>query len=168
MKRKEAMEYPTPTCVRKLRSFLGLSGWNWQYIAHYATKTAALTDGLKNDRRWEWTEEKDSEFEGMKGELRDIKALLLPDFDREFMLKTDACDVGLGAELLQKDVEGDWRPVAHDSKKLTRTELRYWICEKEMYAVFWWIKSFEYELRGRGFWLVTDDKALEEIRGSCI
>jgi hypothetical protein len=33
-----------------------------------------------------------------------------------------------------------------------------------MYAIFWGIKKFEYELRGRRFQLVTDHKALEEIR----
>ena len=33
-----------------------------------------------------------------------------------------------------------------------------------MLAVFWGIKKFEYELRGRRFQLVTDHKALEEIR----
>jgi len=33
-----------------------------------------------------------------------------------------------------------------------------------MYAVFWGIKKFEYELRGRKFRLVTDHKALTKIR----
>lgn len=33
-----------------------------------------------------------------------------------------------------------------------------------MYAVFWGIKKFEYELRGRKSKLITDHKALEEIR----
>ena len=50
------------------------------------------------------------------------------------------------------------------SKKLTRTEERYGITEKEMLAVFWGIKKFEYELRGRKFILETDHKALEKFR----
>ncbi|KAI5173419.1 hypothetical protein PAEPH01_1962 [Pancytospora epiphaga] len=33
-----------------------------------------------------------------------------------------------------------------------------------MLAVFWGIKKFEYELRGRRFTLVTDHKAFEKIR----
>lgn len=33
-----------------------------------------------------------------------------------------------------------------------------------MYAVFWAVKKFEYELRGRKFKIETDHKALEEIR----
>lgn len=39
-----------------------------------------------------------------------------------------------------------------------------------MYAVFWAIKKFEYELRGKKFILVTDHKALTEIskRGDLI
>lgn len=50
------------------------------------------------------------------------------------------------------------------SKKLTDTEKRYAITEKEMYVVVFGMKKFEYELRGRRFVLETDHKALEEIR----
>lgn len=40
----------------------------------------------------------------------------------------------------------------------------YGITEKEMLAVFWGMNKFAYELRGRKFHLMTDHKALEEIR----
>ena len=44
------------------------------------------------------------------------------------------------------------------------TEVNYGISEKEMYAVFWGVKKFEYELKGRKFRIETDHKALREIR----
>ena len=80
------------------------------------------------------------------------------------MLKTDASDTGLEAMLLQKDKKMKWRLVQSTSKKLTPAEKRYGITEKEMYAVFWATKKFEYELSGRKFKLITDHKALTEIR----
>ncbi|EQB60017.1 enzymatic polyprotein endonuclease reverse, partial [Vairimorpha apis BRL 01] len=56
----------------------------------------------------------------------------------------------LGAVLRQKNEKGN--------------EVRYGISEKEMLAVYWGIKKFEYELRGRKFKIRTDHKALVEIR----
>jgi hypothetical protein len=66
--------------------------------------------------------------------------------------------------LLQKDNKNEWVPVQWASKKFTPTEVRYGISEKEIFAVFWGVKKFEYELRGRRFKIETDHKALAEIR----
>lgn len=104
------------------------------------------------------------EFKELKKGLKNMKSLILPDYDRPFLLRTDACNEQLGAVLLQQTKEEQWAPVQWVSKKLTPTEKRYGISEKEMLAVQWGIKKFEYELRGRKFTLETNHKALEEIR----
>ncbi|KAF9750344.1 Retrovirus-related Pol polyprotein from transposon 17.6, partial [Nosema granulosis] len=71
---------------------------------------------------------------------------------------------GLGAILLQENTDGKWVPIQWASKTLTPTERRYTISEKEMYAVLFGIKKFESDLRGSKFHLMTDHKALAEIR----
>jgi hypothetical protein len=108
--------------------------------------------------------ELEEEFIRMKGELHNMRELKIPDYRKEFRLRTDACDTGIAAILLQTNKEGKWMPIQWASKKLTPTERRYGISEKEMLAVVWGIKKFEYELRGRRFHLMTDHKALKEIR----
>ena len=47
-------------------------------------------------------------------------------------------------------------------RKFTPIEMRYGI--SEIYAIFWVIKKFEYELRGRKFKIKTDHKALVKFR----
>lgn len=89
--------------------------------------------------------------------------LLIPNYNETFLLKTDANNTGLGAVLLQ-ETKGRWETVNHASKKLTLCEQKYGITEKEMYAVFWGIKRFEFELRRQRFILHTDHRALEQIR----
>jgi len=163
LKRNEALEYPSPTNITELRRFLGMTGWFANFIKNYAMKTEKLTDGLRGrGKNWKWTMEE--EFIAMKKELKGLKKLLLADYNEEFMLRTDASNTGLSGVLLQKDTNGEWRPIQWASKKLTPAEKKYGITEKEMFAVFWAIKKFEYELRGRKFRLVTDHKALAEIR----
>ncbi len=44
-----------------------------------------------------------NEFEDIKNELREFKKFLLADYEKEFMLRTDASDTGLEAVLSQKD-----------------------------------------------------------------
>ena len=66
----------------------------------------------------------DEEFEKMKTEIKKLKKLLLVDYNKEFMLRTDASDTGLGAVLLQQDRNMEWRPIQWASKKLTPAEKR--------------------------------------------
>lgn len=94
----------------------------------------------------------------------EIEDLKIPDYNKEFILRTDASNIGLGAVLMQANKDDILKPIEWASKKLTDTEKRYGISEKEMYAVFWGIKRFEYELRGRKFILETDHKALEKLK----
>ncbi|WUR03409.1 reverse transcriptase [Vairimorpha necatrix] len=151
IKKNEALEFPKPQNVTDVRRFLGLSGWFRGFIKNYAEKTMHMTDCLRGkNKSWNWTEELDIEFENMK--------------KKEFLSRTDASNIGMGAVLMQKNEKEERVPVQWASKKFTPTETRYGISEKEMYAVYWGIKKFEYELRGRKFKVETDHKALAEIR----
>ncbi|KAI5170494.1 hypothetical protein PAEPH01_1480, partial [Pancytospora epiphaga] len=105
-----------------------------------------------------------SEFEAMKDTLRGMQELALPNYNKPFMLRSDASNLGLGAVLLQMNVADEWVLIQWASKTLIPTKKRYVISEKEMLAVFRGVKKFEYELRGQKFTLVTNHKALEEIR----
>jgi RNase H-like domain found in reverse transcriptase len=119
---------------------------------------------LKGNKTFKWEENEEKAFVAVKNALRSAKNLKLPEYDKEFVLKTDASNTGLGAVLLQKDREEKLVPIQWASKKLTPTEERYAITEKEMLAVKWGIEKFSYELRGRRFHLITDHRALEHIR----
>lgn len=167
IKKNEALEYNRPTSIKELGRFLGLTGWFRSFIKDYGKLTVHLTEGLKGTRgrnKLVWNEKMEAELKGLKDSLRNMKELRVPDYKREFMLRTDGRDTGLGAVLVEEDENGEWVPSQWASKKLTPTERRYGISEKEMYGVLWGIKKFEYELRGRRFKLETDRKALEEIR----
>ena len=62
--------------------------------------------------------------------------LKLPDLGKEFILRTDASEKGIGAILLQ-NYDGNLLPVSYSSKKLLGKETRYTISEKECLAIVW-------------------------------
>lgn len=165
IKKNEALEFPVPNNVSDVRRFLGLTGWFRSFIMDYAGLTIHLTDCLKGkNKEWKWTEMMEQEFIKLKETVKSLGKLRIADYEKEFLLRTDASNVGMGAVLMQRNEKNEWVPVQWASKKFTPTEGRYGISEKEMYAIFWGIKKFEYELRGRKFKIETDHKALIEIR----
>lgn len=78
---------------------------------------------------------------------------------KKFMLESDASSVGIGAVLRQ---EG--KPVAYISRCLTKTEKGYSITEREVLAAIWSMEKFRFYLEGNRFDLITDHKAIEEIK----
>ena len=85
--------------------------------------------------------------------------LKLPDFDKDFVLRTDASDTGLGAVLLQKHGEMMF-PITYASKKLAGAPKSYATVEKECMAIVWAIDKFSCYLYGRSFTLQTDHHTL--------
>ncbi|KRH92324.1 putative transposable element, partial [Pseudoloma neurophilia] len=73
-------------------------------------------------KKWKWTEAMDIEFDNLKKEITEMENLFLPDYDKPFVLRTDASNTGLGAVLYQIGENGEQKPIEWASKKLTPTE----------------------------------------------
>jgi RNase H-like domain found in reverse transcriptase len=95
-----------------------------------------------------------------------MKAPILqyPDFDKPFLLYTDASGYGIGAVLSQKDDEGKERVIAYASRSMNRAELNYPITDKECLAIVWAIKHFEQYLTIQPFQVITDHSALKFLQ----
>ena len=154
-----------PQTKKELRSFLGLTGFYRQYIPDYSTVAAPLTDKTKKDEpeKVKWNETCQEAFNELKRRLCQKPVLCMPDYDLEFILRTDASDCGLGAILMQEQGNG-LQPIAYASKKLSETEQRYATVEKECFATVWGVKKFERFLYGKHFILETDHQPLRYLQ----
>ena len=97
-------EWPKPTSVKDVRSFLGLANFYRKFIRHFIKIAAPYTDLTKKGRAevWSpevWGEKKDAAFTNLKLAMVTAPALQLPDFNREFTVTTDASEVSIGAIL---------------------------------------------------------------------
>ena len=50
------LNWPSPSKVTELKSFLGLANYYRKFIQGYSKKVAPLTDLLKKDKKWVWTD----------------------------------------------------------------------------------------------------------------
>ena len=79
-----------------------------------------MTELLKKDSRFNWTEECEASFQELKKHLVTSPVLILPDERKDYEVYCDASHRGLGAVLMQ---EG--RVVSYASRQLKPHELNY-------------------------------------------
>ena len=152
-----------PRTKKELRSFLGFVGYYRRFIPNFATLAAPLTDltKAKLPNQIAWGDSQEEAFKALKSRLESSPILQLPNCDKQFFLRTDASNVGIGAVLLQENEETQEKfPVGYASRKLLSREKAYATVEKEALAIIWGVQKYEPYLYGREFVLQTDHQAL--------
>ena len=159
--REEILTFKEPKTKKELQSFLGTANYHSRFVDNYGAKTTKLYEILQNDKTMEdWTDEHSKEFTEIQQEINKEVIRYHPDYEKDFILETDASNTGVGAILSQIGNNGEKRVIKPVSKKFTKTEANWGITEKELYAVIWSIRKLDEYLRGRRFHLITDHKAL--------
>ena len=150
---KAVEDWPIPTDLHKVRSFLGLANYFRKFMLGYATVVAPLTALTRKDATFDWTPRCQRAFEKVKAMLTSAPVLRLPDPSLPYEVICDASITGVGAVLMQAG-----RPVAFESRKLAPAETRYTTTEQELLAVVHALKTWRCYLEGapHGVTVVTD------------
>jgi hypothetical protein len=129
-KKTQAMvDWPLPTYVTELRGFLGLTGYYRKFVRNYGVIAKPLTNLVKK-KAFEWSQAATEAFHALKQAMVSTPVLRLPDFTKQFVVETDACDTGIGAVLMQEQ-----HPIAFLSKPLGKQHLSLSIYDKEFLAL---------------------------------
>lgn len=158
------VSYPTPTCRKELKRFLGTATWYRRFVPNFSTLAGPLnrlTSNKKNGPPFVWSPEADVAFSKLKNALVSAPVLACPDFSLPFEVHTDASSYGVGGMLTQT-IDGKERPVAYMSKSLTGPERNYSVTEREALAVITALEYWRCYLdNGIPFTVYTDHSALQ-------
>jgi hypothetical protein len=97
---KAIWDWLPPKSVSELRSFLGLANYYRKFIAAYAKQAAPLTDLLKKDKQWHWSDQCQTAFDKLKDAVASEPVLRLPNFEPPFEAYTDALNKAIGGVLV--------------------------------------------------------------------
>jgi hypothetical protein len=130
-----------PTTVKEVRQMLGLLGYYRKYIPNFSKRASCLYALLKNSEadklrkrkkqqpakvnRFVWTDSHRICWTELIDLLVSAPIIAFPDFERPFILHTDASQLGLGAILYQRQNSGQLAVVAYASRTFTLAEQRY-------------------------------------------
>ena len=92
---ERVLNWPTPTTVRELNTFLGFSGYYRSYIPEYAKLTVRL-NALKRQTKLEWNDTLEKDFQELKSAFR-AECCIKPRTE-----KRDSSEPGEGSVMAEK------------------------------------------------------------------
>ena len=124
---------------------MGLTCYYRQFIRGCASLTTPFTD-LPCKDAFKWTQPAAEAFNALKKTIVEAHVMRLPDFEADFILETDASNVGIVAVLMQSG-----HPISYFSKKLGPRLRASSIYINELTAIVEAVHKWRQYLLGRFF-----------------
>jgi len=159
-KKVEAVSnWPRPTSVTEIRSFLGMAGYYRRFVQDFSRISAPMTKLIRKQVKFVWDDTCEQSFQKLKNCLTSAPVLALPTDQGGLTVYCDASRIGLGCVLMQHG-----RVIAYASRQLKRHELNYPMHDLEMAAVVFALKIWRHYLYGEKCEIYTDHKSLQYIQ----
>jgi hypothetical protein len=167
MRKVEAIkQIPTPTTVREVRQFLGCTSYYRKFIPNYSKIAEPLTALTRKYVKFEWNTDRQQAFDFLKKSLQEPPILALPNMKNpNFELYCDASDTAIGSVLCQKEDSID-KPIYYFSHKLSKSQQKWSIIEKETYSLVLSVQFFRPYLYGQSFTIYSDHAPLKFINSA--
>ena len=104
--------WPTPTKVKDIRSFLGFCNFYRPFIQGFSHVARPLNELTRKDTEWHWGPKQEEAFNTLRTRVTSEPVLAHPELDKQFELEVDASGFAIGGVLLQKKADGK-KPVSY-------------------------------------------------------
>jgi hypothetical protein len=125
-------DWPTPTTLTELQSFLGLDNFYHKFMLGFSHIAWALSQITRSGgkEKFAWGRSQQEAFDDLKHGLCSAPVISLPDLQQPFEIETDASDYVVGVVLTQHG-----HHMAYHSDTLSYVIHKYTTYDKEMYSI---------------------------------
>ena len=141
-------DWPTPTSVKAVRSFVGFANFYRRFISNFSALTRPLHDLTRKDQPWKWTQVEQDAFDTLRNHFITAPVLLMPDKTKPFSIESDASKFATGAVLRQADANGDTHPCLYLSQSLDAAQRNYEIYDRELLGIVRALDEWRHYLDG--------------------
>ncbi|KAI0496743.1 hypothetical protein KFK09_023067 [Dendrobium nobile] len=134
-------DWPRPTTVFEVRSFLGMARYYRKFVKGFSQISTPLTRLTQKSVPFVWTPECEASFQRLKDCLTSAPVLALPSGTEGFQVFSDASLKGLGCVLMQHG-----QVIAYASRQLKPHEKNYPTHDLELTAVVFALKIWRHYL----------------------
>ena len=129
-------QWPTPTMVKGIRSFLGFCNFYRAFILKFLDIACPLNDLTKKNQQWQWQDKEQQAFDELKCICVTQPVLCAPNWNKPFIMETDASGYALGVVTAQPHDDGI-HPITFHSCSLASAERNYDAHNKEMLGIIY-------------------------------
>ena len=121
----EAVRYwERPKMVTQVRSFTAFCNYYRKFKTNFAEVAKPLFRLTSKEVKFTWEKEHQDVFQLLKTRFLQALVLTFPNFRHPFVIDTDASETALGV-VLSQIIDWEERPIAFESKVLSKTEINY-------------------------------------------
>lgn len=150
---------PIPKNAKQVKSFMGVCGYYRRFVNNFAEISRPLIDLTKKNTRFVWSQRCQEAYDKLIELLTSPPILTYPDYNKSFIVTTDASRTGIGAVLSQEQ-DGIEKPIAYYSRKLNKAETNYPIYDLEGLAIKTALNKWRLYLYGYKVTIRTDNQPI--------
>ncbi|QRW17967.1 Retrotransposable element Tf2 protein [Rhizoctonia solani] len=107
LKIQAVQEWPTPTKVKEVQSFLGFANFLCWFVANFSHMAQPLHNLVKKNTPWKWDTKEQEVFQVLKGAITNTPILAHANPEKPYFLGTDPSGATLGS-ILSQHQEDSW------------------------------------------------------------
>ena len=173
-----ALKELKPKTLGEARRLIGLLSVYRRFVPNFSRVAKPLYELLKiggdntskkvgksSNAAVEWSDEHQQATEALIAVITSFKVMAYPDFERPFVLHTDASYSGLGSVLYQHTADGQLKVIAFASRALRPAEKNYHSTKLEFLSLKWSITEafHDYLYHAKHFTAYTDNNPLTYV-----
>jgi hypothetical protein len=143
------LNLPTPASKKEVQAFMGIINFVRRFVPDFALMVKPIHNLLKQDRSFSWTEDVENAFVRIKKAISSTPVLAKLDFEKDFIIYTNATEEAVSAILLQCDDQNNEKPVAYMSQILSDDEFKYSYIKKHAFALVKAVEKFRHFILGK-------------------